>query len=99
MASLLVRDNPNITRDTLRPLADHLKALLLSVLGFQYNFKNCWPIKCHGWSYYFVCNLSESTKDRHKARNDPSFQRKRFTHPKKQYPCAGSLTISIIPTS
>ncbi len=78
-------------------ITDHFLSLLKNTIGFQYTLKLRRLTKCHGMCYYFLCNLSEATRDRHQARSNPGQPKKRFSNPKKRYPCSGSLSISISP--
>ena len=97
MASIREPDNSR-TQDALRLIADQFQTLIASILGFQYIFNQSWPIKCHGRCFYYICNLSEPTKDCHKATNNPDRKRKRFSNPRKRYPCSGSIAILVTPT-
>jgi len=78
-------------------VADHFQALFTSILGFQYIFKSSWQNKSRNWCYYYICNLSDASRDGHQSANDPSRKQKRFTNPKKCYLCSGSLTITVNP--
>ena len=90
-----ITEHNNAEQNAFQPIVNHFLALSTTTLGFQYTLKQCKPIKDHGQCYYFVCNLSESTKNHHKDHNNPAHQRKQFINPRKCYSCSGSLSISI----
>ena len=93
----LITEYNNAEQNVFQPIVNYFLTLSTTTLGFQYTLKQCKSTKDHDQCYYFVCNLSESTKDRHKDHNNPARQRKRFSNPRKRYPCFGSLSISIHP--
>ena len=72
----LITEYNNAEQNVFQPIVNYFLTLSTTTLGFQYTLKQCKLIKDHGQCYYFVCNLSKSTKDHHKDHNNPARQRK-----------------------